>query len=189
MRKLILAGSVLAAVVIGYAFANSSSSSGDSHHDEMTRELKTTPVEPGQGGFAAIAEIVAILNNDPETKWGNVNIEALRDHLVDMDELTLNAEVSTTTSDDELQFKIKGHGRTLRAIQSMVPAHVKQLADDLNWKISAIQFDDGVILTVASNDEIQFQQLSALGFFGIMATGAHHQQHHLQMARGAIHIH
>lgn len=189
MRKLILAGSVLAAVVAGFAFANSSSGSGDNHHEEMTHELKTAPAEPGQGGFAAIAEIVAILENDPDTKWESVNIEALREHLVDMDELTLNAIVSTTKRDGEIQFEIKGQGRALRAIQSMVPAHAKQLIADLNWNTSTSEIEGGIVLTVSSNDEIQLQKLTALGFFGIMATGAHHQQHHLQMAKGNSHIH
>jgi hypothetical protein len=49
------------------------------------------PAEAGQGAFAAIAEIVALLEADPNTDWSKVNIAALREHLVDMDELTLNA--------------------------------------------------------------------------------------------------
>jgi hypothetical protein len=32
-------------------------------------------------------------------------------------------------------------------------------------------------------------KVSALGFFGLMATGAHHQSHHFAMAKGTLHAH
>ena len=37
--------------------------------------------------------------------------------------------------------------------------------------------------------EKQRQEIQALGFYGIMATGTHYQEHHLQMAKGNVHIH
>jgi hypothetical protein len=36
------------------------------------------PTQPGQAAFAAIQEIVAILEADPRTDWSKVNIDALR---------------------------------------------------------------------------------------------------------------
>src|SRR5438270_319404 len=42
------------------------------------------PTEPGQSAFAAIQEIVQILEGDSRTDWTKVNIEALRQHLIDM---------------------------------------------------------------------------------------------------------
>ena len=47
------------------------------------------PTEAGQGAFAAIQEIVAILEADPDTDWSKVDIDALRQHLVDMNAVTL----------------------------------------------------------------------------------------------------
>ena len=44
------------------------------------------PTEPGQAAFGAIREIVGVLLTDPMTNWSKVNIDALRRHLVDMDE-------------------------------------------------------------------------------------------------------
>ncbi|MCC2098329.1 MAG: hypothetical protein KDJ29_15640, partial [Hyphomicrobiales bacterium] len=44
-----------------------------------------TPVQPGQSAFAAIQEIVEILEADRSTDWSKVNIPALRQHLIDMD--------------------------------------------------------------------------------------------------------
>ena len=49
--------------------------------------------ETGQSQFVAIAEIVSLLRNDPETDWSQVEIKALRDHLVDMDNVTTKALV------------------------------------------------------------------------------------------------
>lgn len=69
-----------------------------------------------------------------------MDIDALHEHLVDMNELTLNAKVSKSQKDGEIQFRIMGHGNTLRAIQSMVPAHAKQLAADLGWNTALETF-------------------------------------------------
>jgi hypothetical protein len=43
---------------------------------------------------------------------------------------------------------------------------------------------NGVKLVVTSNDPQQVIKLKALGFLGIMVQGAHHQPHHLMMAKG-----
>ena len=49
--------------------------------------------QAGQGAFAAIQEVVEILAADPKTDWSKVNIDALRQHLVDMDNVTLSANM------------------------------------------------------------------------------------------------
>lgn len=51
------------------------------------------PGETGQAAFAAIQEIVAMLDADPATDWARVDIEALRQHLIDMNNVTLGAAV------------------------------------------------------------------------------------------------
>ncbi len=51
----------------------------------MKNIQETTPKEPGQGAFATIAEIVALLTSDPKTDWSKVDIAGLREHLIDMD--------------------------------------------------------------------------------------------------------
>jgi hypothetical protein len=68
----------------------------------------------------------------------------------------------------------------------MVPAH----ADELN-KMSSCQAEtqlltNGVRLSMTSKDKYVVMKINALGFFGLMATGAHHQPHHLEMAKGTI---
>ena len=138
------------------------------------------PQETGQSGFAALAEIVALLREDPETDWSTVNITALRQHLVDMDLLTTAAEVTLTTDPKGARFEISGTGRVLEAIRAMVPAHAPFLAAETGWDVSTEEIGNGVALVVHGNAT----QIQALGFFGMMTIGAHHQEHHLMLARG-----
>ena len=49
------------------------------------------PAMPGQDVFGAIQEVVRILEADPATEWSKVNISALRQHLIDMNEVTVHA--------------------------------------------------------------------------------------------------
>ncbi|MBY5972523.1 hypothetical protein KUV28_09210 [Ferrimonas balearica] len=138
------------------------------------------PVEPGQGAFAALAEIVAILRADPQTDWSRVDINALRNHLVDMDLLTLEAKVSRDRLDDGMVFTVTGSGRVVQAIRTMVPAHAPFITAETGWAASARLLDNGAELRVTGDAA----QIRALGFHGVMTLGAHHQAHHLAIARG-----
>ena len=147
------------------------------------------PTEAGQSAFAAIAEIADIVNRDKTTDWSKIDISALREHLIDMNELTLNTKVVTQLRDASISFQVSGSGRTLRAIQTMVPAHARQLKQSLGWVTEVENSVSGTTLTLRTNSPQQLERFSALGFFGVMATGAHHQKHHLQMATGQGHSH
>jgi hypothetical protein len=52
------------------------------------------PTQPGQAALAAAQEIVRMLEADPGTDWSKVNLTAVRQHLIDMDEVTLRAVVA-----------------------------------------------------------------------------------------------
>jgi hypothetical protein len=57
--------------------------------------------------------------------------------------------------------------------------------DGLNgWSAKAAPLDDGALLTVTSNNPKEVQHIRGLGFAGLMVSGAHHQAHHLAMAKG-----
>ena len=45
----------------------------------------------GQDAFGALREMVRTLEADPNTNWEKINLAALREHLVDMNEVTLKA--------------------------------------------------------------------------------------------------
>ena len=146
------------------------------------------PTLPGQDAFGAIQEIVQILEADPTTDWSKVNIAALREHLIDMNEVTLHAAATQRTVDNSLVIDVSGEGRTRDAIKRMVPAHVHEL-QNLGWNAKTEDRPNGVTLTVTAADAQQLTRLKALGFIGIMAQGAHHQPHHLMMAKGAFPMH
>jgi antitoxin (DNA-binding transcriptional repressor) of toxin-antitoxin stability system len=77
----------------------------------------TTPTMPGQDAFGAIQEIVHILEADPTTDWSKVDLETLRQHLIDMNEVTLKAEAAARQIDNGSEVKVTGHGRALVAIK------------------------------------------------------------------------
>jgi hypothetical protein len=141
------------------------------------------PTLPGQDAFGTIQEIVRILEVDPNTDWSKVNIAALREHLVDMNEVTLHAMADEKVLDNGVQITVTGEGRTSEAIKRMVPAHTHEL-EALGWNAKTEVLPNGVTLVVTSNDSAQVTKLKALGFMGIMVQGSHHQRHHLMMAKG-----
>jgi hypothetical protein len=65
---------------------------------------------------------VQILDADPKTDWSKVDLEALRQHLIDMDEVTLSAAAAAKRDRGSLKIAVTGLGRTLVAIQRMIPA-------------------------------------------------------------------
>lgn len=145
-----------------------------------------SPTLPGQDAFGAIQEIVRILEADPTTDWSKVNLEALRQHLVDMNEVTLKAAAQAQPIDGGLRLTVTGDGRTREAIQRMVPAQAHEIErTHLNgWSAETDSLPNGVVLTVTAADPREAAHIRGLGFIGIMASGSHHQPHHLAIARG-----
>ena len=147
-----------------------------------------TPAIPGQDAFGTIQEVVQILQADPATDWSKVNIAALRQHLIDMNEVTLRAAAAERVLDNGIEIAVTGEGRTLEAIKRMVPAHVSALRE-IGWNAKSEDLPNGVRLTVIASESQPLAKLKALGFMGIMVQGAHHQPHHLMMAKGEFTMH
>lgn len=141
---------------------------------------------PGQDAFGAIQEIVARLDADPETDWSKVNLEALRQHLIDMNEVTLRADAVSKPIDGGLEIAITGSGRTLDAIQSMVPAHAREINGLNGWSAKTEPMANGVLLIVTAQDAKEVAHIRGLGFIGILVSGSHHRVHHLAMAKGQL---
>jgi hypothetical protein len=146
------------------------------------------PTLPGQDAFGAVQEIVRILEADPTTDWSKVNLEVLRQHLIDMNEVTLKAEAQAKPIEGGLQIVVTGEGRTREAIQRMVTAHVHEIErTHLNgWAAKTDPLQNGVVLAVTAADPKEVAHIRGLGFIGIMTSGPHHQPHHLAMARGEL---
>ena len=170
---------------------------GPDHMQEMMRQhqgmmgghgrmhgASTTPTLPGQDAFGAIQEIVRILDADPKTDWSKIDLEALRQHLIDMNEVTLKAEAVSKQIDGGLEIAVTGSGRTLVAIQRMIPAWVQMANGHEGWTARVAELPDGELLTVTATDSKEVQHIRGLGFIGLLASGSWHQPHHLAMAKG-----
>lgn len=154
--------------------------------DLAAQPAEPRPTLPGQDAFGAIQEIVHILEADPKTDWSKVDLESLRKHLIDMNEVTLNAEVLQWPINGGFSAAVTGSGRTLDAIQRMVPAHARTINGRNGWKVEAEMLENGVILTVATRDPNDVARVRGLGFIGVLVRGSHHRLHHLAMARGLV---
>jgi hypothetical protein len=162
---------------------------GHQHHGgEGSAGPDTPPLQSplhqgGQAAFAAIQEIVQILEADPATDWSKVDIDALRRHLVDMDNVVLRAKVTTEPVEGGVRFVVSGDGAVADSIRRMVLDHAATMNGVGGWTYSATATDSGAVLTVEGRPE-EITKLRGLGFFGIMTRGMHHQHHHLMIARG-----
>jgi hypothetical protein len=168
-----------ATILLPFSAVAQSSHNHSNHGQENTSSILT---EPGQGGFAALTEVVSILNADPNTDWQTVNIQALRDHLVDMNDLILRTEVEILHINDGLRFEFDKSLVANEAAMRMVPAHSTVLENETGW-VTSVQSNDEILIweVTSTASELNIQKL---GFFGLMATGDHHREHHLAIATG-----
>lgn len=143
----------------------------------------TDPMQPGQAAFAAIQEIVGILQADPKTDWSKIDIEALRQHLIDMDNVTLRAIVRSESVPGGQRFIVSGSRAVQGSIRRMVMAHAATMNGVEDWHFEASATHSGAILTVIPPAG-DLEKVGGLGFIGVMARGMHHQAHHLMLARG-----
>lgn len=139
--------------------------SGHSDHGSPGSAPAILPTEPGDGGFAAIAEIVSILVEDPDTDWSRVDIDGLRSHLVDMNQLVVGARVRSERLPDGLRLRIGTAGRAGAAASRMVPAHGPVLASETGWLSEVAHSGDEIVWTVTGNSEQGAARIQALGFF------------------------
>jgi hypothetical protein len=139
--------------------------------------------EPGQSAFAAIQEIVEILSADPKTDWSKINVDALRQHLIDMNNVTLAANVKNEAVDGGMRFDVTGDGPVRDSIRRMIMAHATTMNGTDGWTFEAAEIEGGAALTVHAPIK-DVDKLHGLGLMGVLTLGMHHQTHHLMIARG-----
>lgn len=93
----VAACAVAGSVVAGTAPAVAQQRDHAAHVQHAGSTAQTMPTMPGQDAFGAIQEIVRILEADPNTNWEKINLSGLREHLVDMNEVTLCAGTRPTS--------------------------------------------------------------------------------------------
>ena len=147
------------------------------------------PTLLGQDAYAAIAEIVRLLDADPTTDWSKVNVEALRQHLRDMQEVTLRSAVLQRDVPGGFTADVTGDARTAAAIGRMLVAHARELDAMPDLRATTEPIAGGVRLTVTAEggDARAAARLRGLGMVGVLTLGDHHRPHHLMIARGGGH--
>lgn len=146
------------------------------------------PVQGGHAAFAAITEVVQLLEADSTTDWSKVNIAALRQHLIDMDAVTMRARVRQVSAPGGLAMDITGDAPVAASIRRVVGAHAPMLEAQGGWRATTVEIPGGLRFTVvASNpsDLATAKRIRGLGFIGLLTQGAHHAEHHLAIAKGA----
>jgi hypothetical protein len=144
---------------------------------QMSRGQNNNP--GGQDAFSAINAVVTRLEADPETDWSRIDIDALRNHLISMHEVAVNAEVETAGVEGGASYRVTGTGRALAAIRNMVPMHASKINEETDWTAVVEDIQNGIKVTVTANTDVQVAKVRALGFMGFMVAGEHHEDHHL----------
>jgi hypothetical protein len=145
------------------------------------------PTEVGQAAFAAIAEVVRLLEADPATDWSKVNLEALRQHLRDMDLVLTRARVAQSPVDGGVRMEVTGEGEVVDAIRRMLHSHGQALEGEFPVTTAIAHHAQGLVLTVTAKnaaDAAYVAKLRGLGFAGLLVAGDHHGPHHVMIARG-----
>lgn len=153
----------------------------------MATERTAAAPQSGQAAFAAIAEVVRKLKADPNTDWSNVNIEAVRSHLIDMDDVVMRATARATNVDGGVSLDITGAGSVAAAITRMGAMHAMALNEEGEYIAKSSGIAGGVRLVVTAKnagDATAVARIRGLGFAGLLAEGDHHAAHHLMLAKG-----
>ena len=160
-------------------------------HEHATSTSDVTAAPPAQAAYAAIGAMVRLLTADPNTDWSRVNIEALRQHLIDMDDVTLRSVVSQQNVPGGMVVDVTGVGRVTAAIQRMVTDHAAMLDAEAEYRATVAQLPNGVRLSVTAkrDDPRLVDRIRGLGFAGLLTVGEHHASHHIALARGEAHAH
>jgi hypothetical protein len=187
IRAIALFACLLPAIALAQSDHEHHGGSQGSHHQMMMGDEhhsgQPAPAQAGQAAFAAIQEIAGILEADPKTDWSKVDIEALRQHLIDMNNVTLAADVKSEPIEGGMRFTVTGPGSVRDSIRRMVVAHAATMNGIDGWDFEPSEIEGGATLTVRS-PAADATKLRGLGFIGVMTRGMHHQMHHLMIAKG-----
>jgi hypothetical protein len=156
------------------------------HHQQMMKATESNLTQAGNDIFATIQEVIIKLNNNPDTDWSKVDIEALRQHLLDMNDMAVNVEILNQKPLIN-GLRIALQGTTARAEKTLVrvfKAHPMHLKRETGWDMQVERYGKQFIVTTTTEKPGQTQKIIALSYIGLMAYGKHHQVHHWGMSTG-----
>lgn len=140
----------------------------------------------GQDALGAIQEVVGLLLADPSTDWSRVSIARLRQHLVDLERLTLFARVEETPIERGLRVGISGDEELLASARRAVLRHAEQMDGFRDWRVAGEDAGDAIVLELTTDREDELAVLRGMGFYGFLASGVHRPHELLAVARGVL---
>ena len=159
-------------------------------HAAMQKSASAPAVS--QAAFSTIADIVTRLKADSTTDWSKVNLEALRQHLIDMDDVVMRSAVKQTNVTGGVSLDVTGAGTVATAIRRMLTMHATALSEEGHFVAKASDIPGGVRLVVTAKDPSDARVVAmvrGLGFAGLITEGDHHAMHHMMLARGEPMMH
>jgi hypothetical protein len=186
LRKLSLS---IVAMIMAMSMASAHMHHANMNHAAMMgNNTATTPVvltESGTDPFATLQEVITALEANPGTNWEKVNIEALRLHLVEMQDMTINVDVKHQYIDNGFQAVVTPTtNRAVKSLTRVLSGHPAQMKAETGWDMQVSNNDDIFTLTVVSKKAHEVAKIRGLGYIGVMSYGNHHQPHHWAMASG-----
>lgn len=164
------------------------------HHGQTARpdsaaaqSLDSTVLQaPGQSVFGAVQEATRRLEADSTTDWSEVDMEALRQHLLDMERVAMHVTVEEKTpTESGVQLRVRPTQDAARAsLDRVLDAHPHLLRQETGWTMTVTEDGDAYILRVTTSDSQEVDKIRGLGYIGLLAYGQHHQRHHWHLVRG-----
>jgi len=152
------------------------------HHMQMATPL----TEPGNDVFGTIQEAIRALEADSTTDWSKVDLEALRQHLIDMNNFTMHVDVvSKKPIPDGVDIIVKAQSLEAdQSLQRVLKAHPPMLKRETGWTMQVKPLDGEYELVVTTPNPAEVEKIRALGYIGLLAYGMHHQMHHWMIVNG-----
>ena len=185
-RKLSLS---IAAMTIVMPMASAHTHHANMNHAAMmghnTAPTQVVLTESGTDPFATLQEVIDALESNTRTNWEKVNIEALRLHLVEMQDMTINVDVKQQHIDNGFQAVVSPTtSNAVKSLTRVLSGHPAQMKAETGWDMQ-VQINNSVFtLTVTTDNAKDVAKIRGLGYIGVMAYGNHHQPHHWAMASG-----
>ena len=150
--------------------------------------MGATPLkEAGNAIFGTIQETIKALDADPNTNWEKVDMDGLRQHLIDMENFTSGVDVLSQKNIEkgaEIVIRAKSEAAH-HSLDRALKAHPSMMASETGWTMGVKQNKEQFTLTIETQKPAEVARLRALGYIGVMALGDHHQVHHWMMASGS----
>lgn len=149
--------------------------------------INSSPLsKAGNDIFGTIQEVIQKLDANPNTDWSQVDLEALRQHLLDMKAFTEEVKViSKDQIEKGVEVTVRPHSeRAIQALNKLSGMHPAMIKREKGWDMSMTQNGDNWTIKCTTDDESEVAKIRALGYIGLLAEGAHHQLHHWMTATG-----